>query len=150
MPEVNAPVNTDELAFGPPELKPAILGQYEPDLKLPDVLLQKGSKAGWERFAGKTLDVTSGRPLLTLPGMKSEIELKKNVHLTLWGTAPEIWPPNQLIYESMVELYAHDVLDLAMALKRGRIILANARSTARPVTARVRFANPTQHKQAYS
>ncbi len=149
MPEVKAPVNTDELAFGPPELKPAILGQYEPDLKLPDVLLQKGSKAGWERFAGKTLDVTSGRPLLTLPGMKSEIELKKNVHLTLWGTAPEIWPPNQLIYESMVELYAHDVLDLDMALKRGRIILANARSTARPVTVRVRFENPTQQKQAY-
>jgi hypothetical protein len=49
----------------------------------------------------------------------------------------------------MVELYPHDVLDLDMTLKRGRIILENKKSTARPVTVRIRFENPTQQKQAY-
>jgi hypothetical protein len=139
-----------EIAFNPPNLKPAVLGQYEPNLKVPQILLQRGlgDKAGWERIWGKNLDVASARPLLSLPAMKNEVELKNGVHLTLWGTAPEIWP-NYLVYESMVELYVNDALDVDMTLKRGRIVLVNTQSPSKPVVVRVRFEDPTQQKQAY-
>jgi hypothetical protein len=144
------PAPVEQIAFNPPNLKPAVLGQYEPNLKVPQVLLQRGSgdKAGWERIWGKNLDIASARPLLSLPAMKNEVELNNGVHLTLWGTAPEIWP-NYLVYESMVELYVNDALAVDMTLLRGRIVLANTRSPSKPVVVRVRFEDPTQQKQAY-
>lgn len=143
------PAADDEIPFGPPELKPAILGRYQPNATAPDILVQRGAgdMAGWDRLAGKA-DIPSIRPLMSLPGMRSAIETKKGVHLTLWGTEPEIWP-NFWLYESRVELYPHPVLDLDMTLKRGRIVLSNTRADGKPARVRVRFDNPTQKKEAF-
>jgi hypothetical protein len=66
----------------------------------------------------------------------------KGVRLTLDGTMPEYFPGTPLLFESLVELHHHGVLDLDLTLRRGRILLANTHSD-RPARVRVRFENTT-------
>ena len=149
-PEPKGLTGNEEIPFDPPDTKPVVLGRYIPNAKAPDVLLARGpsEKASWDRLWVTNSDIASPRSLLALPGMRSEVELKKGVHLVMWGTLPEIWP-NPLIYESMVELHSHPQLDLDLTLRRGRILLASDKPAGKPAVVRVRFDNPTQQKKAY-
>jgi hypothetical protein len=144
-------LGSEPIPFDPPLLKPAaILGEYLPNPKEPDVLLHKGpgEKGTWERLWINNREIGSGRPLMALPSMRSDIRLKTGVMLTLWGTSPEVWP-NPLFYESLAELYPHPVLDLDLTLKRGKILLRNAKKFGKPAVIRIRFDDPMQQKQLY-
>src|SRR5262249_50053351 len=69
-------------------------------------------------------------------------QTNRGVRLTLWGNmAPEFISAVPGLFESMVELYAHDALDLDVMLHRGRIVLTSTRKD-RPVQVRLRFENP--------
>jgi hypothetical protein len=138
----------EEIPFEDADLKPVVLGQYQPNAKVPEVLLQQeaGAKGTWARVAGNSPNIASVRPLLSLPGSRGSVQLKKGVHLTLWGTMPEIWP-NPYLFESKVRLFGHPMLDLDMALDRGRVVIANTRTDGKPALMRIRFDNPLQKKQ---
>jgi hypothetical protein len=75
-----------------------------------------------------------------MPGYQSSVETSRGVLLTLWGSLPEIWPSPPL-FESRVELHAHDQLALDLTLRRGRIALTN--KSDKPAQVRIRFENPT-------
>jgi hypothetical protein len=130
-----------EIAFGPPSDLQVVLGKLKTRPET-SILLQTGEEKAWKRVEFKKAEVYSGRPLVSLPGTRSEVELNKGIRLTLWGSLPEVWPSPPLL-ESLVELHEHDQLDLDLTLHRGRIVLANARSDGQPAHIRVRFENPT-------
>jgi hypothetical protein len=136
------PTEPVEVAAAPPSMVRAVAGHYErnatPD---PGVLLQYDrDKSQWQRLDLKKSDVLTAAPLVSLPGYKSVVQLKKGVRLTLWGNVPELWPAPP-VFESLVELHHHDDLDADLTLRRGRIVLGNTRD--RPARVRVRFENPT-------
>jgi hypothetical protein len=149
-PQPKPPAGNGEIAFAEPDLKAVALGEYKPDSQAPDVLLQRGAGANgaWARLGGKATEVASVRPLRSLPGMRGKVALTKGLELLLWGTEPEVWP-NNLLFESMVELYHHPVLDLDLALRRGRVVIRNTRPGGKPAVVRVRFEDPTRRKQSY-
>lgn len=127
----------------PPNDQQDVIGQFQPlPTNEPSILLQGSKDKGeWKRLAVNRSEVYSGRPLVSLPGAKSQVQLKSGVRLTLWGYLPELWPVPPLL-ESFVQLHQHDRLDLDLTLYRGRIALLNTRSD-RPVRVRLRFENPT-------
>ncbi len=124
--------------------KATVLGQYQPDSQSPGLLVRQiGGK--WHRLQGKNIDVVANSPLMVLPGMRGDVQLKTGVRLTLWGSEPEIWP-NPLIYECRVELNANPNSDADLVHQRGRVVLRNTKADGQAATARVRFDNPTQKK----
>jgi hypothetical protein len=142
------PVADVEVPFGPADSSSVVLGTYvatEP--KEPSILLQMGpaDKAEWKRLT-ENAAIVSNRPLISLPTCMSDILLKRGLRLTLWGASPEIWP-NPLVLESMAELHPHDLLDLDLTLKRGRIALHNTKD--KPALVRIRFDNPALGKQEF-
>ncbi len=124
-----------------------VVASYKsPPANVPGILVQPG-KDGWKRLNPANPDVFTNRPLVSLPGFRSAVQVGKNLKLTLWGAAPEIWPTlNPLfirLHESLVILHPHDKLDLDLTLLRGRVVLTSLRAD-RPVQIRLRFPNPTQ------
>ena len=140
--EDKTPQIGEEIPFTPPDPKVMVVGQYQPNFKEADALLQKVGDR-YERFTVKGLDVSSGRTLLALPAMRSKIQLRKGIDLELWGSSPELWP-SPFIYESMVDLHTHPVFDLDMTMKRGRILITNNKPLGKPALIRLRFENPQQ------
>jgi hypothetical protein len=131
-----------EVAFGPPNPRHAPIGHYVPDAKESSILLQSfpDSKFEWKRLTAKQSEVYSAQPLLSLPGSRSAVQTNRGVRLTLWGNMPEFISAVP-VFESLVELYAHDTLDLDMLLQRGRVVLTSTRQD-KPVSIRLRFENP--------
>ena len=106
-----------EVVYAPASTKQVAVGQWiPPGIKEPAILLQlKSEKAGWTRLPEK--EITSGRPLLSLPGSKNVIALDSGVELMLWGHI-------DVLAESRAILHANDLLDADLTLQRGRIIVA--------------------------
>lgn len=156
-PDKKAPIaevvdGQEEIPYGPPDVTPVVLGTYEPNAKVQDVTLQRddADKGNWTRLVANNAKVASVRPLMSLPASRGSIQLKKGLHLTLWGTTPEIWP-NPYLFESRVRLYNDPVLALDMALRRGRVVIKNTRTDDKPPMIRVRFDNPMQkHEEAFT
>jgi hypothetical protein len=145
LPEVKLPVIAAPVAWAPPSAAVQPAGKLVADAKEPAILLQHSAdKMEWQRIGAKNPEVSTGRPLVSLPASTSVIDLEKGLKLTLVGSLPQLHFPPPLLYESAVELHAHDQLDLDLTLRRGRIrILARDRSAR----VRVRFDNPTQPSQ---
>jgi hypothetical protein len=134
----------------PPGQAAAVLLQYQPKEETWLRLLRpKDPKT-------KT-PVLSNQRLVSLPGYRSAVQIDKGVRLTLWGNVLELLPPppkeeadpkkglsspRPPLFESVVELYDHDVLDLDLKLVRGGIRLLSTRSD-RAAHIRLRFDNPT-------
>ncbi|MBI3407641.1 MAG: hypothetical protein HY040_04705 [Planctomycetes bacterium] len=141
-----------EIPLGPPSDRQAAIGHMIALEKgEPTLLLQMGpEKTDWKRVLPKKkeAEIFSARPLLALPSMRGEVELNKGLHLMLWGTMPEQSLVPGLLYESIVELYTHETLDLDMLLQRGRIVLTCTRE--KPAVVRVRFENPTLARQEFA
>jgi hypothetical protein len=145
------PPKSIDVPTGPPSERVAEIGRFDApkpgaSTTVP-VLLQfgtdKADKGEWKRLERPgSLRVVTGQPLVSLPGYRSVVLIDSGVRLTLDGTMPEYFPGTPLLFESLVELHHHDVLDLDLTLRRGRILLANTHSD-RPVRVRVRFENTT-------
>jgi hypothetical protein len=135
------PPAAKDVAFGPPNPREAVIGHYVTDAKDSSIVLQLSpdSKIGWKRLTAKQSEVKSARPLLSLPGSRGVVQTNRGVSVTLWGNMPEFYALP--IFESLVELYSHDVFDLDLLLQRGRIVLTSTRKD-RPVSIRLRFENP--------
>jgi hypothetical protein len=135
------------VAYKPPSTRQAEAGNFQTTPNEISILLQQqDDRAEWKRLTvtKAASRVFSGRPLVSLPGAKSAVELKSGIRLTLWGYLPELWASPPLL-ESVAEVHFNDDpgLDLDMTLYRGRILLTNDRMPERPVRIRLRFENPT-------
>jgi hypothetical protein len=131
------------IAYKPPSTRQAQVGNLLIIKDETSILLQQqDDRSEWKRLTATKPAVFSGRPLVSLPGARSVVELKTGVRLTLWGYLPELWPAPPLL-ESVAEVHFNDDsgLDLDMTLYRGRILLTNDRPN-RPVRIRMRFENP--------
>jgi tRNA A-37 threonylcarbamoyl transferase component Bud32 len=149
--ETDPPPGNTEVPIGPPSDRVVKVGLFEvprpaPKTTSPVLLQLNPDKGEWTRLEtlkpGTLPEVVTGRPLVSLPGYRSIIRIDSGVRLTLAGTVPEFFPGMPLLFESLVELHQHDVLDQDLTLRRGRILLANTRAD-RPVRVRVRFLNTT-------
>lgn len=130
------------LPLEPADNQQDVVGKFQPlPNSDPSILLQLQKDKDWKRLGLNRPDVYSGRPLVSLPGAKSQIQLSSGARLTLWGYLPELWPVPPLL-ESRAQIHHHKRFDLDMTLIRGRIALLNTR-TDRPVRVRLRFENPT-------
>jgi hypothetical protein len=120
------------------------IGKLVNGAKDPAILLQYvADKMEWQRIGGKSAEVSSGVPLVSLPAAKSVIQLESGLKLTLVGSMPElIFPP--ALYESAVVLHAGEQVDLDLTLRRGRIRVVSPERAAR---IRIRFDNPTHPDQ---
>ncbi len=145
LPEVKLPPSAVDVPWAPPSAAVLPAGKVVSDTKDPALLLhQIADQMEWQRIGPKNPEVSTGRPLVSLPAANSVIELNKGLKLTLVGSLPELHFPPPLLYESAVELHAHDQLDLDLTLRRGRIRVI---TPDRPARIRVRFDNPTQPNQ---
>ena len=142
------PPGQEEIPFEPPDVQPVVLGTYQVNAKSPGVTLQReGSDNGnWTRLWTKDPSVQSVRPIMSLPVSRGQIQLKKGLLLTLWGSSPEVWPL-PFLYESRARLYNHPTLDLDMTLERGRVVIKNLRTDGKPAMLRIRYENFQQKKQ---
>lgn len=142
LPKVKLPAVVGDVPWATPSAAVKVAGKVVSDPKDPAILVQYvADKSAWQRLTPKNPEVSTGRPLVSLPASTSVIQLENGLKLTLVGNMPELILPPPLLYESAVELHANDELDLDLTLRRGRI-----RVTApdHSVRVRVRFDNPTQ------
>jgi hypothetical protein len=133
----------------PEEIPPANLvavqdvGLFEPPSPPATAVLLQRKEDGktWARLirSDKPARVLTNRPLVSLPGYRSVVQLDNGLRLTLWGNLPEIWP-FPLAFESRVVLHPSDQVDLDFTLERGRVALTNPKDN--PLKVRLRFANP--------
>jgi len=145
LPEVKLPPVVSEAPFAAPSNVVKAAGKLMIDPKDPAILVQYvADKSEWQRITAKNPEVSTGRPLVSMPSSKSVIALANGVQLTLVGSVfPELFYPIPL-YESAVELHASDHVDVDLTLRRGRIRVLGPEKQAR---VRVRFDNPTQPSQ---
>ncbi len=138
-----------DVPFGPPSNKVAVVGRLAAaGPKDPAVLLQSPpDKIDWKRLPGRDGDISSGRLLMSIPGVKNTVNLAKGAQLTLWGNLPEVTQQSHIL-ESIAEIHADDKLDLDMTLRRGRIVVATPKG-AKAAHVRVRLEDPTQGKMDY-
>lgn len=142
LPEVKLPSVAGDIPWAAPSDAVKVAGKVVSDPKDPAILLQYvADKSAWQRIAPKSPEVSTGRPLVSLPAATSVIHLENGLKLTLVGNMPELIFPPPLLYESSVELHANDQVDLDLTLRRGRIRVA---APDRAVRVRIRFDNPTQ------
>jgi hypothetical protein len=145
-----------DIPAGPPGRDEVAAGLYiAPPENSPSVLLQDFGKPGkpdWKRIDLKNSDVLTTRPLVSLPGFRSAVEIPGGVKLVLWGIMAELWPSSNPValrlFESYVILHptpasANGKLDLDLTLRRGRIVLSTTRSD-RPTRIRLRYHNPVK------
>ncbi len=80
-----------DIPFAAPNMRSATIGTYLTDAKDSSILLQPGpeGKSEWKRLTAKQPDVSSARPLMSLPGSRSFVDTSRGVRLTLWGNMPE-------------------------------------------------------------
>jgi hypothetical protein len=123
-------------------------GNYRPPEPPASSLLLQGRDGQWQRVALNKREVFTADPLLSLPGYRSTVDLANGVRLTLWGHLPELFPETAPLRESEVVLHASKRFDLDLTLRRGRILVTNAKP-AGSAQVRVRFDNPTNpdHKE---
>jgi hypothetical protein len=137
------------VAIKPASQTTQVAGDFErsPLPNEPEILLQKLKPDRWHMVHKLKPKVETGSPLVSLPGYQSVIALKKpkddapTLKLKLIGALPEETPAAGLARESMVELHAHDQLDLDMTLHRGKVLITNLKD--KPAHIRLRFANTT-------
>ena len=131
--------------WAPPNMAVQPVGRFVAEPKEPAVLVAyNADRMDWESVGPKNAEVSSGRPLVSLPAVRSVVQLDKGLKLTLVGSMyPDLFYIFPL-YESSVELHPHEHLDMDLTLRRGRIRVAALESPAR---IRIRFDNPTQPNQ---
>lgn len=96
-------------------------------------LVRRTKDGAWERVPING-SVSTGEPLVSLPGYRSELRLNSDVNLLLWGSVPELRLP---LLESAVTLHrAPTDLDADLTLQRGRVYLTNRKEKG---SARVRL-----------
>jgi hypothetical protein len=144
-----------DIPAAPPSQEETIAGIYvAPPENAPSVLLQDFGKTApeWKRIDLKNSDVVTARPLVSLPGFRSAVDIPGGLKLTLWGIVPELWPSSNPValrlFESFVILHrpattANGKADLDLTLRRGRITLATTRGD-RPTRIRLRYHNPAK------
>jgi hypothetical protein len=128
-----------------PVAEPRVVGRFvQPGPKDdPAFLLRHGPKATqWQRLGPKQLTVSTAETLVSLPGYHSAVRLDNGVRLTLWGDLPELSMVSPHL-ESVVALHDPGNFDLDLTLKRGRILVANAKGNGEKARARIRFNNPS-------
>jgi hypothetical protein len=145
LPDIKLPPVVVDAPWAPPRMEVQPVGRLVADAKEPAVLVTYNpDKMEWESIGLKNSEVPSGRALVSLPAVRSVVQLDKGLKLTLAGSVyPELFYIFPL-YESSVELHVHDHLDLDLTLRRGRIRVA---AVDAPGRIRVRFDNPTQPNQ---
>jgi hypothetical protein len=142
--EIKLPPVVVDVGWTKPNTGVQPLAQLISDVKEPALLLHYvPDKMEWRRIGPKNQEVSSGRTLVSLPASKSVLQLGKGLKVTLVGSISELFYVLPL-YESMIELHAHEQLDLDMTLRRGRVRIA---AGERPARVRIRFDNPTQPSQ---
>lgn len=118
----------------PPDRKPSAEKQEIGALVSKDALvLARGD--GWTRLPPDAR-VSSGVPLLTLPGYHGEIRLDNGLRVQSWGTFPEL---SNGLAETQYTLHVPPAgYDLDLTLDRGRLYISG--TSRAPVAIRVRFA----------
>lgn len=131
-----------DIAFADPDVKTVkAIGQYQPDEgKDTVVCLQEVTHGEWKRLTARNAEVTTGTPLLSLPGSWSSIYIPSGFRLTLCGNAPEILGQPIPLHECKLVLHHHDKLGLDISLLKGQFLVTNLKD--KPMQVRVRFANP--------
>lgn len=98
-------------------------------------LLHKDGDQPWAVVPDGKL--TSGEPLMSLPGSRSELKFDGGLVVTLWGNLPEYLARPPLL-ESVATLHAPpDGFDADLTLDRGRVYLTTTKAGA-PTRVRVR------------
>jgi len=100
----------------------------------PSVLLHKvGGEGAWQQLKTDAV-VNSTDSLLSLPGYRSEVNLRTGVQVTLWGEFASF----QVLESGAVLHVPAGDLDVDLTLDRGRVVLANQKASG-AARARVRF-----------
>jgi cytoskeletal protein RodZ len=142
----------------PPSKEQVVVGQYRiPDYSPPSLLVQQKEKDGWVRLKPGA-SVTSGAPIMSLPGYASEVQLDCGIHLLLRGHLREFTPqllvkdPSgrerneaalmDYLQESAIVLHKAKDTDVDLTLLRGRLYFSNHKANdSRGLTVRLRFEN---------
>src|SRR5262249_55094896 len=97
------PKDRPDVPDAPPSTKQVVTGEYmAPAGDAPSFLVQAQKDGGWRRLDLKNMEVWTGRPLVSLPGYRSDVKLKGDLRLTLIGMAPELWPHPPLLESAVV------------------------------------------------
>jgi cytoskeletal protein RodZ len=143
----------------PPSKERVVVGQYRiSDYAPPSLLVQRSDKDGWMRLKPGS-PVTTGDPIMSLPGYASEVQLDCGLHLLLRGHVREFTPlllvkdqtgheRNEAaimdyLQESAVVLHKPKDTDADLTLLRGRLYLSNHKKGSEPrgLVVRLRFEN---------
>jgi hypothetical protein len=89
----------------------------------------------WQRVKPESR-ISTGQPLVSLPGYTSELRLDSGVSLLLWGNVPEFLEAP--ILESAVVLHHNPKFDLELTLDRGRVYITNRKESGKAMV-RLRF-----------
>lgn len=114
-----------ERVVRPPSLRPLPLGRLAlpRDRESPPAVLLRQLAADDIRYVRPEARVQGGEPLMALPGFRAEIDLDKQMRLSLVGTLPS--QIENLFYECVVVLHENPDFDVDLTLDRGRIVLFN-------------------------
>jgi hypothetical protein len=126
-----------------PDTEPKVMARFLPPAQgQPRTILVRRGKGEteWQRLEGRNRDISTGDTLVSLPGYRSAVQLKKGLELELWGDLPELSFFTPLL-ESMVIVHDPRDFDLDLTLDHGMIVLTNRGDKEAKV--RVRFANPS-------
>lgn len=148
---------TPEEKPAPPKIKPKPAVEKEPEpaekpIPVAEYMMRQTETGrllqfapadkSWHRVDSLRPEVTTGSPLVALPGFQGTIKSSdNNLRLKLWGVLPEqVFFPTP-VRESIVELHPADEAELDLTLHRGRIILSHYQNE--PARVRIRVDNPT-------
>jgi hypothetical protein len=122
------------------DMREEAVGQYEAGGDGPPsvLLARRGEAYPWAPLrSGET--VKTARSLLSLPGYRSDVLLKSELVLTLWGNIPQFDGVPPLLLESGVMLNVPEgKTDLDLTLDWGRVRVANHKKQG-PARVRLRF-----------
>jgi hypothetical protein len=128
-----------QLDPGAPSSEAKPVGKYVALQNWVSVLLRReGETSPWGVLQPED-PVLTAQTLVSLPGYRSLVVLDNGLELTLWGNLPDFSPVPPVL-ESVVMLNAPaQGTDLDLTLDRGRVVVANRTSPARPARVRLRF-----------
>jgi len=142
----------------PPSNERVVIGQYRvSDFSLPSLLVQRKEKDGWVRLKPNS-SVSTGDPLMSLPGYASEVRLDCGLHLLLRGHVREFTPlllvKDQAgqerndaalmdhLQECALVLHKPQGTNADLTLQRGRLYISNHKANdSHGLTVRLRFEN---------
>jgi hypothetical protein len=142
-PGIAEPVTPDRPAA--PNMDREPIGRYiGAEGNYPSILVHRDKTASGESWfrIGRGKTVSSGEPLVCLPGFISEINTNGGVRVVQRGHLREfnLFDDQDYLMDSTVILHPNAAFDLDLTVERGRLYLENIKEKG-PANIRLRFAN---------